>query len=146
MVKVILHTKRNCSYRKEFGPCGSKFFPLREVLNLGAIDEKHCLFQIPFDDKRNFFSILATPLHERLVRFAYMQTTSFKRPLWRCRSQKIVFESTSTSILCVCEQRRLCCVCAIAQARLCLSHSAMRPVSKSNVLVHMYNFWRILCI
>ena len=31
VVKVIFHTKRNCSYRKEYAPCGSKFFPLREV-------------------------------------------------------------------------------------------------------------------
>ena len=46
-VKVIFHTKRNCSERKEFAPSGSKFFPLREVPNLkrDAIDENHCLLQ-----------------------------------------------------------------------------------------------------
>ena len=27
--KVIFHTIRNCSYRKEFAPYGSKFFPLK---------------------------------------------------------------------------------------------------------------------
>ena len=31
VVKVIFHTKRNCSERKEFAPSGSQFFPLREV-------------------------------------------------------------------------------------------------------------------
>ena len=31
VVKVIFHTIRNCSKRKEFAPTGSKFFPLREV-------------------------------------------------------------------------------------------------------------------
>ena len=31
MVKVIFHTKRNFSKRKEFAPFGSKFFPFREV-------------------------------------------------------------------------------------------------------------------
>ena len=30
VVKVIFHTLRNCSERKEFAPSGSKFFPLRE--------------------------------------------------------------------------------------------------------------------
>ena len=31
VVKVIFHTIRNCSLRKDFAPSGSKFFPLREV-------------------------------------------------------------------------------------------------------------------
>ena len=31
MVKVLFHTIRYCSLRKEFAPSGSKFFPLREV-------------------------------------------------------------------------------------------------------------------
>ena len=31
VVKVTFHVIRNCSYRKEFAPSGSKFFPLREV-------------------------------------------------------------------------------------------------------------------
>ena len=31
VVKVIHHTLRNCSYRKEFAPSGSKFLPLREI-------------------------------------------------------------------------------------------------------------------
>ena len=47
VVKVIFHTLRNCSHRKEFAPSGSKFFPLREVpiLKRGAIEENHCLIQ-----------------------------------------------------------------------------------------------------
>ena len=45
--KVILHTIRNCSERKQFAPSGSKFFPVREVLILkrDAIEENHCLIQ-----------------------------------------------------------------------------------------------------
>ena len=31
VVKVIFHYLGNCSYRKEYAPSGSKFFPLREV-------------------------------------------------------------------------------------------------------------------
>ena len=31
VIKVIFHTIRNCSLRKECAPSGSKFFPLREV-------------------------------------------------------------------------------------------------------------------
>ena len=47
VVIVIFHPKRNCSKRKELTPCGSKFFPLGKVpiLNRGAIEEHHCLFQ-----------------------------------------------------------------------------------------------------
>ena len=46
MVKVIFHTIRNYSYREEFAPFGSKFFPLREVpiLKRDTIDENQCLF------------------------------------------------------------------------------------------------------
>ena len=47
VVKVIFHTLRNSSKKKEFAPSGGKFFPLREVpiLKRGAIVEKHCLIQ-----------------------------------------------------------------------------------------------------
>ena len=40
VIKVIFHTKRNCS-------SGSKLFPLREVpiLKRDAVEENHCLFQ-----------------------------------------------------------------------------------------------------
>ena len=64
MVKVIYHTTKNCSERKEFAPSGSKFFPLREVpiLKRDTIEENHCLIQWSPFDGRNFFSILATPL------------------------------------------------------------------------------------
>ena len=64
MVKVIFHTIRNCSYRKEFAPSGSKLFPLREVpiLKRDAIEEKRCLIQKSPFDVCNFFSFLATPL------------------------------------------------------------------------------------
>ena len=45
MIKVIFHTIRNCSQRKELAPSGSKFFPLREVpiLKRDAIEEKSLL-------------------------------------------------------------------------------------------------------
>ena len=45
--KVIFHTIRYCSYRKEFAPSGSKFFPLRVVpiLKKGTNEENHCLIQ-----------------------------------------------------------------------------------------------------
>ena len=45
--KGDFHTIRNCSYRKEFAPSGSKFFPLREVpiLKRDAIEENYCLIQ-----------------------------------------------------------------------------------------------------
>ena len=47
VVKVIFHTIKNCSYRKDFAPYESKFFPLRDVLiwKRGAIEENHCLTQ-----------------------------------------------------------------------------------------------------
>ena len=47
VVKVIFHTIRNCSLRKEFAPSGSKFFPFREVsiLKRDSIEENHCLIQ-----------------------------------------------------------------------------------------------------
>ena len=46
-IKVIYHTIRNCSYRKEFAPSGNKFFPLREVpfLKRDVIEENLCLIQ-----------------------------------------------------------------------------------------------------
>ena len=46
-VKVIYHTIRNCSQRKEFAPSGSKLFPLRAVpiLKRDAVEENHCLVQ-----------------------------------------------------------------------------------------------------
>ena len=45
VVKVIFHTIRNCSKRKEFAPSGSKFFSLREapIMKNDAIEENHCL-------------------------------------------------------------------------------------------------------
>ena len=47
VVKVIFHAIRNCSYKKEFAPFVSKFFPLREVpiMKRDAIEENHCLIQ-----------------------------------------------------------------------------------------------------
>ena len=65
VVKVIFHTIRNCSLRKEFAPSGSKFFPLRVVpiLKRDAIEVNHCLVQYSPFDVHNFFSILATPLY-----------------------------------------------------------------------------------
>ena len=47
VAKVIFHTIRNCSQRKEFASSGSKFIPLREVptLKRDAIEENHCLIQ-----------------------------------------------------------------------------------------------------
>ena len=47
VVKVLFHTLRNCSLRKEFAPSGSKFFPLREVsiLKRDVIVQNHCLIQ-----------------------------------------------------------------------------------------------------
>ena len=47
VVKVIYHTTRDCSERKELAPSGSKFFPLREVpiLKRVAIEANHCLIQ-----------------------------------------------------------------------------------------------------
>ena len=47
VVKVIFHSIRNYSSRKEFAPSGSKFFPVREVhiLKRDAVDENHCLIQ-----------------------------------------------------------------------------------------------------
>ena len=47
VVKVIFHTIRNCSLRKECAPSGSKLFSVREVpiLKRGAIEENHCLIQ-----------------------------------------------------------------------------------------------------
>ena len=64
MVKVIFHTIRNFSKRKEFAPSGSKFFPLREVpiLKKNAIEKNHCLIQLSPFDMRTFFSVLAMPL------------------------------------------------------------------------------------
>ena len=64
MIKVIFHAIRNCSYRKEFAPSGSEFFPLAEVplLKRDAIKEIHFLIQQPPFGVRNFFSILATLL------------------------------------------------------------------------------------
>ena len=55
VVKVIFHTIRNCSKRKEFAPYGrkefapygSKFYPLREVpiLKRDGIEDNHCLIR-----------------------------------------------------------------------------------------------------
>ena len=47
VVKVILHTIRNCYLRKEFASSESKFFPLREVpiMKGDAIEENQCLIQ-----------------------------------------------------------------------------------------------------
>ena len=47
MVKVIFHSIRNYSLRKDFAPSGSEYFPLREVLILkrDTIDEKSLLDQ-----------------------------------------------------------------------------------------------------
>ena len=47
VVKVIFHTIRNCSLRKEFAPSGSKFFLLREVpiMKMDAIEENYCSIQ-----------------------------------------------------------------------------------------------------
>ena len=47
VIKVIFHTARNCSERKECATSGSKFFPLREVptLKREAIEDNHCLIQ-----------------------------------------------------------------------------------------------------
>ena len=61
---VIVYIIRNCSYRKEFAPFGSKFLSLREVpiLKRDTIEENHCLFQLSPFDVRNFFSELTTPL------------------------------------------------------------------------------------
>ena len=58
MVKVTFHLIRNCSFRKEFAPSGSKFFPLREVpiSKRDAIDDacNQCLIQYSPFDGRNF--------------------------------------------------------------------------------------------
>ena len=64
MVEVIFHTIRNCSYRKEFAPFRSKFFPLKEVpiLKSDAIEENHFLIQLSPFDVHNLFSILVTLL------------------------------------------------------------------------------------
>ena len=47
VVKVIFHSIRNCSWRKEIAPSGSYFFPLREVpiLKRDANEENDCLIQ-----------------------------------------------------------------------------------------------------
>ena len=47
VVKVIYHTIKNCSLRKEFAPSGSKFFPLRAVpiLKRDATEDNYCLAQ-----------------------------------------------------------------------------------------------------
>ena len=47
VIKVISHTLWNCSYRKDFAPSVSKFFPLREVTILkgDAIEDNHCFVQ-----------------------------------------------------------------------------------------------------
>ena len=64
MVKVLFHTIRNCSYRKEFAPSVSKFFPLREVpvLKRDEIEDNNLLIKLSPFDVRNLFSVLATPL------------------------------------------------------------------------------------
>ena len=64
MVKVSVHTIRNCFERKEFAPSGSKVFLLREVPVLKGMQLKRITAfssSLPFD-VRNFFSIMATPL------------------------------------------------------------------------------------
>ena len=65
MVKVIFHDTRNCSERKEFARSGKEFFPFREVpiMKWEGIEENHCLIQNSPFDVRNFFSVLAWPLH-----------------------------------------------------------------------------------
>ena len=47
VVKVIFHTLRNCSYRKDFAPSVSEFFPLREIpiLIRDVIVENYYLIQ-----------------------------------------------------------------------------------------------------
>ena len=64
MVKVIYHTIRNCSLRKEFAPSVSKFFLLIEVptLKRDTIEKNQSLIQCYPFDVHNFFSILATQL------------------------------------------------------------------------------------
>ena len=64
MIKVIYHSKRDCSLRKKFAPSGSKFFPLREVpiLKRDVIEENYNLIQKSPFDVRNILSIPATPL------------------------------------------------------------------------------------
>ena len=62
MVKVVFHTIRNCSKRKEFAPFGSLCFPFREVpiLKNDAIEEEHCLIWYSPFGVRYFFSVQAT--------------------------------------------------------------------------------------
>ena len=68
LLDIAICTKTSCA--GSYIALGSKFFPLREVpiLKKDAIEENHCLFQLPPFDVRNFFSVLAMPLIGQMKR------------------------------------------------------------------------------